>query len=86
MGNVVHGAANPHLDCFFTNPSEYAHLGKVDVSTPGGVLPPALRGSPISKGFTNRTSFVARGIDAPIGQVLVCGGGWRWWWSVMTRW
>ena len=59
---------------------------KVASSTSSTLRHGPLVGSADEFGLVEAVDGFGEGVDAPIGQVLVCGGGWRWWWSVMTRW
>ena len=63
--------------------SEAPHRGEFDVVD---AAPWALGGAADQFGLVEAVDGLGEGVDAPIGQVLVCGGCWRWRWSVMTRW
>ena len=62
------------------DPGQGGEFGVVDVA------PGAPGGAADGFGLVEAVDGFGEGVDAPIGQVLVCGGCWRWWWSVMTRW
>ena len=79
-GRYVAEVAVEALGVVPVHPGERGEFDVVDAA------PRAPGGAADEFGLVEAVDGLGEGVDAPIGQVLVCGGGWRWWWSVMTRW
>ena len=77
------GVAEVAVEALVVVPVHPAQGGQFDVVD---AAPGAPGGAADQFGLVEADDGLGEGVDAPIGQVLVCGGGWRWRWSVMTRW